>query len=47
MIPRNASTGHVKGVSGRFTIDSAGLRLYIDAMAEDGTNMFEHELKRL
>ncbi len=47
MIPRNASTGHAKGVSERFTIDSAGLRLYIDAMAEDGTNRFEHELKRL
>ena len=28
-------------------IDSVGLPLYIDAMAEDGKSMFEHELKRL
>ena len=47
MIPRNAPTGHAKDDSGRFAIDSAGLRLYIDAMAEDGSTMFEHELKRL
>ncbi len=47
MIPRNASTGHAKGTSEQFTIDSAGLRLYIEAMADDGNNMFEHELKRL
>ena len=47
MIPRNVSAGHAKGVSRRFVIDSAGLRLYIDAMAEDGNTMFEHELKRL
>ncbi len=47
MIPRNVSAGHAKAVSGRFVFDSAGLRLYIDALAEDGNNMFEHELKRL
>jgi len=47
MIPRNASAGHAKDKSSRFTIDSAGLRLYIDAMAEGGNKMFEHELKRL
>jgi len=47
MIPRNASTDHAKSDSGLLTIDSAGLRLYIDAMAEDGNNMFEQELKRL
>ncbi len=47
MIPRNASTGHANGISWQFTIDSAGLRLYIEAMAEDGNSMFEHELKRL
>jgi hypothetical protein len=42
MIPRNAPTGHAKDDSGRFAIDSAGLQLYIDAMAEDGSTMFEH-----
>ncbi len=47
MIPRKASTGHAKGTSEQFTIDSAGLRLYIEAMADVGNNMFEHELKRL
>ncbi len=47
MIPRNASAGYAKDISGRFAIDSAGLRLYIDAMAEDGNSMFEQELKRL
>jgi len=47
MIPRNASTGHAKGTSRQLTIDSAGLRLYIEAMADDGNSMFEHELKRL
>ena len=47
MIPRNAPSDHAKGKSRRFLIDSVGLRLYIDAMAEDGNNMFEHELKRL
>ena len=26
---------------------AGGMRLYIDAMAKDGNNMFEHELKRL
>ncbi len=47
MIPRNTSAGHANGASGHFAIDSAGLRLYIDAMAEDGSSMFEQELKRL
>ena len=47
MIPRNASTDHGKSDSRRFAIDSAGLRLYIGGMAEDGNNKFEHELKRL
>ncbi len=47
MIPCNASTDHAKGESWRFAIDSTGLRLYIEVMAEDGNTMFEHELKRL
>ncbi len=47
MIPRNTSTDHAKSDSWRFAIDSIGLRLYIDVMAEDGNTMFEHELKRL
>ena len=47
MIPRNAPTGHANDHWARFAIDSAGARLYIDAMAEDGNTMFEDELKRL
>jgi cell division protein ZapB len=47
IIPCNVSTGYANSADKRFVIDSAGLRLYIDAMAEDGNSMFEHELKRL
>jgi cell division protein ZapB len=47
MIPCNASLGHANDDSACFEIDSTCVRLYIDAMAEDGNTMFEHELKRL
>ncbi len=47
MIPCNASLGHANNDSACIEIDSTCVRLYIDAMAEDGNTMFEHELKRL
>ncbi len=47
MIPCNASLGYANDDSACSKIDSACVRLYIDAMAEDGNTMFEHELKRL
>ncbi len=47
MIPCNASMGHANDDSSCIKIDSTCVRLYIDAMADDGKPMFEHELKRL
>ena len=47
MIPCNASMGQANDDSACIKIDSPCEQLYIDAMAEDGNTMFEHELKRL
>jgi len=47
MIPRNATTGHVRANLQPAAIDSASSPLYIALMADDVTAVFEHQLKRL